>query len=514
MAWQTNIYSGGGAPPPPVYTYCSHYNTNDGADSNATVSNFSTTSRYISRPGTFDIGDWTPDTVQSCTRNENLFYDTGDNCSIANNSSTILTVNVFGADGVTILSSHNVTIAGDIDDTLNDIRIRVTSFGADDDKFMGRIRVYLNIENIIGDSGRFNVEIIHTNGSDGIFTKTQNDLFYDIEMLNANLTGVSIVEHPDNVVTTHISGLEYYTLGSQFEVRIADIDNLNSDSYPLIQINLIGPEYALPAIDISGHNGDIIDWSDNWDDNNDNYEKLDWTVSIPNITSITSTGNVSARTVDWSPGAYINSPDDEILVETHTTLSTMVAEYFYEESWRCSLLGNFNLPNQKGWDSTLFLGLDDACFINGGVERNTMDYRTYMPNQTSELNASQTVQPDYSSQNATVYLIREFIYDGGSSSGFTIFLNGSWDSIEWKLAKTWDGSASGGTNWINAETSYNSGTWNHGEGNCGGQIGTHTATEIHNTFGTNNPVNCSGTLYLQIGFVANQRLDSLRIEFD
>jgi len=514
MGWQTHIYCGDTITPP-VIDYLSHFNTSDGTN-NCNVSNVSTSNRYVSNPGTFDIGDWSPNTIHPTTRTDNLVFDTGNNCSILNNSTTTLNVNVIGADGTTILSNNIVTITGNIDDTSNNIRILITGFTADSDKFSARIRVYINIDNIINDSGRFSINITHNDGADGTYTKNQSNIFYDVESLDADINGVSISETPNNVVTTHISGLEYYTLGSQFTININDIDYLNGDSYPNIQVNINGIEYALPDLNLSGSDGDITDWTFDWDDDNDSYENTVWTVSIPNITTISTTANVSARPIDWVSGDWERSPNSSILVETHTNASTRLIEYFYDENWRCHSTADFNSPNAKSWDSTSFLLSNEACYINGGCEHNITDFTTYLPNDTSSLNASQTIQPDYSSQDVIVELYREFNHDGSASSGFTLYINGTWNSIEWKLGKAYDGTPSGGTDWINAELPYNSGTWNNGSpSNGGGQIGVNTANEIHNTFGTNNAINITnGTLYLKITFTAGQRIDLLRIEYD
>ena len=501
MGWETNVYCGDSGPPPVVIDYISHYNTTDGTNI-ATVSDISISNRYISNPGTFDIGSWVAGTIHPVTRSDNLIFDSINACSILNNSTTTMTVNIYGADNLTKIASQEIIITGNSNTTVDNIRIRISDFGTDEDKYQARIYVNINIGRILSDSGKFSVELLHVNSTDGTFIKKQEHLFYDVEMLSSTLSNITVSERTGNVVTRHLSGIEYYTIGSQFEINIADIDNLNSDTYPNIQVHINGSEYALPSIDLTRN--ELTGWNSDWDNVNSSYNKLDWEVVTPNITTISSTGNISARTVDWSNGTYVNSPDQSILIETHNINSDRLYESFYDESWRCSLSGDFDLPNQRGWDSSATLTHQDACYINGGVKRINVDYTSYLPINN----------PDYTSQYSTVILIREFITSGSASSGFTVFINGTWDNIEWKLASSWDGTSSGGTNWISLENQYNAGTWNHGEGNCGGQIGTNTATEIHNTFGTNNPIFTNNTLYLRISLVDGNIIDSLRVEFD
>lgn len=493
--------------PPP--TYVSHFNTSDGTN-DCSVASISTTGRYISNPtaeGTpFKIGDWGAGTSQATTQSGTWVFTTTNQCLFENLTSTI-EVNVYDADEVSILATHTTgAISGNTDVTVNNIQIQVTSWATESTKYKGIITITVNIAAIIANGGRIgSVAMVHHNVAD--YTKTQTSAFYDDEPAAASLTGVTITETGGSVVTRFISGVEYYFLGSDFSISIADIDDLNANTYPLTQVNIEGTEYGLPSLNLQG--SDLTGWTNAWDDDNSTYNKTDWAITQTNLFSASTTGNIRARTQDWSAGGWVNSSNSNILIHTHNTTNTDTTEYFFYENYRCPTTGNFDLANQKSWTSSSDVGVGDAIFYNGGCERintlaNSGDFTLYNPNSGS--------QPNYSaSQNATVYLIREFLHTGVASSGFTINLTGTYTSLEMKMAKAWDGTSTGGTVWVDMAAGYNAPQWNNG--NPTGGTGSLTGGS-HHTFGTNNIINTSDTIYIRIGFTGANRITQLNVVFD
>jgi hypothetical protein len=148
---------------------------------------------------------------------------------------------------------------------------------------------------------------------------------------------------------------------------------------------------------------------------------------------------------------------------------------------------------------------DEAVYITGGGERNITNFLGRLPDPLS--------QPDYSGayMDPTIYLYREFMHDATASPGFTLNLVGTYTTLEYKLAKVWDATATGGTVWINALAAYNFAQWNNGNplGGTGGQT-----APGHYTFGSNNIINTSNTLYVRIGMTAGQRVTTLNVVFD
>ena len=481
----------------PTPDYAPFYNQDE-----STVPSISTTSRHVADPlGTFDIGDWTAGLSYDATNVTSISYNTPSEFSIKDNTSTTFTVTVYDADGISVLAQNSLTLTGNTSDTTAGITIEILDWALDSGRYKANAQVTIDISSIIGSSGRFSVDITHSNGSEGTFSKTQNDVFFDIEPNTASLSGVSISENVP--VTKFISGVEYYTTGSTFNINVSDIDFLNGDSYPTTQVHIDAKEYAIGTVAISVPGSSLTGWTNAWNNQNASYSNSGHTINVPNATVISTTAKITAHTIDWVDGSPVASSSSNILIETHNIASNDTTEYFYNESYRCPSNGNFNLPNAKSWTSSNDVLSSDAVFVNGGCERNVTDWTIYNPNSGS--------QPNYTSQDATVWLYREFIHDGSASSGFTLYINGTYASFEYKLGALWDGTASGGTVWIDGSQAYNASQWNNGSPTSGGgQIGASN----HFTFGTNNIINTGDTLYIRISFTAGQRIDQLAVVFD
>jgi len=355
----------------------SHFNTADGTN-DCSVSNITTTSRNVATPtaegNPYKIGAWVGGTAHACSNSGIWTYSTINQCLFEDLLSTI-EVNVYDADGVTPLATHiTAAIAGAIDVTVNNIRIRVTSWAVENVKWIGIVTVDITMSAILPPGGRCSVEIIHHNGGTD-YTKTQNDIFYDSEPNAATLTGVTIAERIGFVNLKWLSGIPYYTDGSQFEINIADSDYLNADSYPTNQVRIEGDEYHLPALDLTG--ADLTGWTNAHDNVNASYNKLDWAVLASNFRTVTTTGNVRARWQDWINGGWVNSADASILIDTYGQESTDLAEYFTDEVYRRT--------GYSGalWDSTqdigAYAGNTGAQVTEGILRVGGINYTTYMP---------------------------------------------------------------------------------------------------------------------------------------
>jgi hypothetical protein len=474
----------------PSITYAPFFNT-----STCLISDFTTYNRYVSKPnGHFDIGDWTPDTVHSCLRT-NLTYSTPTPCSFRNTSTTF-TVEVLNSIN-TVLTSNTITVTGNMTNTNNNITIDITDWSIDTNRYKANIGVNIDIESILTTGGRFSVRLTHTT-PDGTFTKTQNDLFADIQTNDGTLSGVSITEGA--VLTRYISGVKYYIIGSQFNMAIGDIDNINDESYPAIQLEVDSVEYGLTPLSLAG--ADLTGWNSDWNNTNCSYTKNTWSIDIPNYCNISTTGNIRARVKDWVDEPWVNSVDSNILVNTYSNTNTRLRDYFHYEDWRCPRSADFDLPNAKvGWNSSTNLGVGDAVVWNGGVGRDLRNWGIYNP----------AGNPNYSVMDSEVWYYREFNHNGNASSGFTLNVTGSYASFEYKLGKAWNNSSTGGSVWIK-NTAYNLSQWNNADpiGGSGGQVGLSN----HFSFGTNNIINCNNTIYVRFKFIGSQRITALSVVFD
>src|SRR5690606_5971554 len=104
---------------------------------------------------------------------------------------------------------------------------------------------------------RYHIEITHTPDSStdgtGPYTYTQSDVFFDLNPNTPSISSsVTIAETSGSVLTKHLSGIEYYILGSEFTIDVTDIDNHNRDtSRTSSSLLLRGDDYGLPDLDHS-----------------------------------------------------------------------------------------------------------------------------------------------------------------------------------------------------------------------------------------------------------------------
>jgi len=131
------------------------------------------------------------------------------------------------------------------------------------------------------------------------------------------------------IVTKNISGVIYYTIGSNFTVNIADIDYLNDRSYPNTQIQIVGIEYGLPQLNLTG--SDLTNWNNLYNDINDSYNKTNWEITSINFFTQSISANISSRAIDWINHGYINSTNTNILIDTYSNNNTGVFQDFRNE---------------------------------------------------------------------------------------------------------------------------------------------------------------------------------------
>lgn len=385
--YQVNVYI-------PTPNYPSHYSTVDG-NTNGTISNVPTNNRYIATPsgprgmadGLYNTNTWDSRTAtHPVTRDSTLNFNNTDNV-LLDDELTVFTAEVIDADGVTVLATNTISpVNGNTSVTLQGITINVTNYGPSNDKFQCRFSTLFNLGTIIPYSGRVTIRTTHT--SNGVDYIKAQELFYDSEPNTAVLSGVNIQENNATRIIKYLSGVKYYDFGSPFIVDIADIDNLNGDSYPYNQVRLTGTNMGLPNINIhdnapSPH--DLINWTNDWDDIDDSYHKEDWAITSTNFCFV-GDGIANANTIDWSSGPVVASSPYPVLINTWTSQSDELSEYFLDEDFR--LMSDFNTP----WDSTQSL----VTYDGGDNSVQTICGRIKVPGSLSSTNSN---NPDFSTRN-------------------------------------------------------------------------------------------------------------------
>ena len=181
---------------------------------------------------------------------------------------------MYSADGTTILDSFTTNPATqplNTNTTYNsssgNISLTLSGYGADSGiRYKAIPSVTVNNGAIFTvnslEGGRFSVKITMTTDSttdgtgpyvydlgDGGLGGT-GDVFQDTNPTTPSIGGtVTIAETGGSVTTKYLSGLEYYTTGSQFTASVNDIDQLNRNTSRInSNLQIIGSEYGLASL--------------------------------------------------------------------------------------------------------------------------------------------------------------------------------------------------------------------------------------------------------------------------
>lgn len=398
----------------PPLSIVSHFNTADGNNS-CTVANAASTSRLVSDPApdnNYKIGAWAAGASVSASNSGTWSYTTTNQCLFEDLTSTI-TVNVYDDDGATVLATHTTAaITGNIDVTVNNIRIIVTSWAIEASLYYkGIITVNITMSAVLPFGGRTSVEIIHATGSS--YTKSEGPRLYDKQTNAQTISGVTIAE---NTVSSskYLSGLQYYDEGDTFDIAIADLDYLNDMSYIANFVRFTtAPEYGITNFNLSG--ADLIAWTNYWNDVDSSYSGTK-AIDIDDFRYIGIAGNIAAQVWDWVAGASAASANASICIDTWDQQSTDLAEYFTDEVFRrvAGFVGTEGL-----WDSTQDIGAYDdnngAQVISGILKVGDTNWTTYAPGLLGN--------PNYSAHAAPKSYYRRFIDSTSSvrtSCSFTI----------------------------------------------------------------------------------------------
>jgi len=403
---QVNIYI-----PPPAYP--SHFDRNDGIG-DARISDIPTSNRHISSPiaegNPFNIGSWNGGETHPTIRNASIGYSNAGDFVIEDLTTSIV-VEVIDADGVTVRATNSATnISGNSDNTTNGIRIQITNFGTSAVKYKARATFTFDMHTIFPTGGRFQIRMTHFNSTDGTWIFNQGPIFYDNDDTASTVTGMTIIENAGSVITREISGVESYTTGSQFQVDIADIDDINNYSYINWQLRMTAINFGLPAINIFETN--MTGWTSVYNAVNLTYHKADWAINANNFCFRGLANGITAWQ-DWGLIGSINSPNQEISVNTLNDDANRIYSNFNVETLR--LEDDYTTV----WDNLAELGV-----TNGGTGLQYLCSRLVYPQinfQTTSPNA--VTQPDYTLLTGRRWWYRVFWHTGTSHSNglFALF---------------------------------------------------------------------------------------------
>ena len=424
---RVNVY----IPPP---DYVSNFNTTNGTTT-ATVSPLSTTNRYVALPDSegspYNVGNWSGGNVVNTIRNsETTITYTSTEFSIYEEDTTTLEVVVFDADGTTQIATHQITIDGNSTQTSNDITINITGFDNDADRFKANAQVQINIGNLLPQGGRFSVRITHDN-IENTYQFTQNNIFRDTENLSVQFGGTSsLTVVPETPVIKLISGVQFYTTGSEWKVDLDEINNLNSRSYPTSQqVRIESTNFSISeTININGESGvtpynfNATTWSRQHDTTNAEFTKLDWTTNQGDQSNWVhescgiNPNSAIGRIYDWGSTPIDNnsSVNYNYLIDTYVDSSSRNSEMFRTET-------HPNFPRLQSDLTTSWDNTESLLTADGGDGLQVLSNRLVYP-QCNFTSLSPSGQPDYTGTSGNKVYRRRFETNGSTvSNGIIVF---------------------------------------------------------------------------------------------
>ena len=344
--------------------------------------------------------------VYKQVNDEKILFGTGNTASpvkvrgfggVAGNSDSQIKVDVFDADGTTVLDSHtisNITGNGVFTSSSGDIIITIAGYNTIVNPYNSqdvyeasvKVEVIMGLPNVAPgvaagifnnaslprDGGKFKVELTMTADTSGIAVDPPSPnlpasfsytVFADNNPNTPNLTG-AVVDNPtvDTSVFRNISGIKYYTNGTSLSTAIDGINFLNGNSIANQNINIQLEDWNVTTLSyndtsynlsngtISINSGDVNDW----DQTDIDYDTNANVFSISN-TSYRFRDNGGASKIrvkdPWNPfTSFVNSGTRKILVDVGQTGSSTTIEYFNTESQR--LFRNAAGNSYIAWDST------------------------------------------------------------------------------------------------------------------------------------------------------------------
>jgi len=349
-----------------------------------------------------------------------------------------MTVTVYDADGVTPLDTYTTpAITGDAVHTSpsGSLVVTVTEYGIDTLRMKAHISVQAAVGAVLAavgrQGGRANVEATQTTDSTtdgtGPYTYTQVAFFLDTNPSTPSINGaVGITETAGQVLTKHLSGIEYYILNSKFTVSVADIDGLNANTIKTsANLVLTGSEYGFTSLShcpFGTGSAYFIGWTAVENQNDVGYTNTTWAITHASYRYFATTANVSAYPQDtWAAGGTGNSPNASILIDTVTATSANLFEGFDDESRRQDSGYNGGLSTGN-WSSTAALVAGEALVHNGKLMPPTAATFQNWSGFKPDLGG---VNPDYTGLTVPVDYYRTFVDTGVSRSSMTITFSGT-----------------------------------------------------------------------------------------
>ena len=506
----------------PALELASHWNTGDGKTDGTVLEN--SISRSITRISTpsvsegdpFFTGGWS-ETNQSATISGSLTVTSNEETTGFGGDSTMVVRVINGSGAVEETFITGVIVQNEVFNGTN-IVVTISGFSTDTTHHKAKASVFVDIDAIFTNGGRYRVEVDHitdsVSDSGGIYTFVQNDVFYDTNSTTPSINGtVTIGETSGNVVTKHMSGIEYYDLTSQFTTDVTNIGDLNENTQATSQnLKIEGADYGLPNLILEPFNDPgFAGWSNEENVQNVNYQKSDWSLNALNYRFRGSTASSSSFPRDtWNNGSSSSSVNESILVDTYSDNSNNLTENFNGESKR--LNSDYVTP----WDSVLTLSSGEALVMGGKLQipsKGTFEGEstTINSNWSSFSPTLGGVNPNYSTLEGSSNFFRKFVDVSGLERGnFTFVFAGNFvvdaktdlnnDDLQVVIRRvestdpTADKGAGANPLYLSG-ADYNFSAFDDGLTNGQVRLGSSSGNIIQGTFGS---LNCKDGIYCEV----------------
>ena len=490
---QVNVYI-------PTPTFQPYFNTSN-AQGNATVDpNVSFTLPRISTPTSegspFKTNGWAGSaraTYRLPATTGRITYSSVGACtgfSADASGDAKIVVTVYDADGTSVLQTLDTSTTNALyqNQTITNgtgLTVQISNYAQDlPTKWKAEVSVTVDAGTILSANsltgGRYHVGIIMTtdstsdtgtaypyfgpNGnSSTTYTPDNQDVFFDTNPSTPIINGTTTIAESTtlaNILTKHLSGVEYYILNSQFEFAVNNIDNYNENTQGRAssdQYNFLGqaPDYGMtnnltlkawaPTV------GTFTNWTNQYDVQNVNFEYDIWPINNTFYRFRANDATSLGRVYDpWTNGGAVNSTGASILVDTYTNRSTNLGEAFADETER--LYRNTGTSAYVAWDSALVLTdvaqppngtgpagtFENGCVVGSYLVRGSQLFKdngdsaqlgTLIPDLSTYKPDKNGSNPNYSAlSNIPVYHRRFYTSDSRAISNVDIVFTGSFGS--------------------------------------------------------------------------------------
>jgi hypothetical protein len=444
-------------------SYASNWNANNGTSGNQTITDsaLAIVQTFISSPTSPGVPfeNTLSNAVNRASRTSPWTFTTPGTVTGLGPGSTMLVEVINGAGAPIYSGTASLAAAGAIPAGANaTVTVGVLVIDGGGPESAGTVSVSINMAAILPGGGPARVRLTHTvnpassnltslGGSPWVYQQPAGPtglVFFDNGPTPPTLTGAPTIAQV-TPVTKFLSGVEYYTTGSTFNLQHTGVGQLNNLTSATIAnggaIRIVGTEYGLTSqVRSVGGPGStplqFTGWNNTFNTTPVQFNEATWPITAANYRYVGLTANVEMRVADvWNVSAAAVTADAGVAIDTFGITSTNTSEFFDDEARRQN--SGFNGGSTAGnWISNADL-LPGEALVYGGqlmVPNQAAYIRSDGPNSPflgafTGLAPNPLTQPNYTLLGAPANYYRSFPYTlGGSIASAIMNITGTFAS--------------------------------------------------------------------------------------